>query len=119
VSLARSIPPAQVPTPGSLDVCPEAGRPRYAPGSRWRPAVAAGGPLIEIVSILLAIFYWLPFMVAAGRDHHLLGPIVISNALFSWTGIGWVVVMAWALLSPAAAPAPARATHLRLVRERT
>jgi len=74
--------------------------------------------MIEIGSILLATLYWLPFMVAAGRDHHLLGPIVISNAMLGWTGIGWVVVMAWALLSPARPPRNARPGHLRLVEER-
>jgi hypothetical protein len=79
------------------------------------PATEAS--LIEIGSILLATFYWLPFMVAAGRKHHQLAPIVFSNGLLGWTGIGWVWVMAWALLSPADPAPSSRSTHLRLVRD--
>lgn len=71
--------------------------------------------MVEILSITLASFYFLPFMVAAGRDHHLTVPILLTNFLTGWTGVGWVVSLAWAMLSPAEPPRPPRPTHLRLV----
>ena len=71
--------------------------------------------MIEIGSILFASIYWLPFMIAAGRGHHLLVPIVVANALVGWTGIGWLVVLGWALLSPADEEKTERRPRLHVV----
>jgi hypothetical protein len=72
--------------------------------------------MLELFVVTMCAIYWLPFMVAAARRHRLLMPILVANGLVGWTGAGWLIVMSWALLSPAqSGPAPQRA-HLELVR---
>lgn len=47
---------------------------------------------------LLALLYFLPTIVAANRGHSV--PLVLLVNLFvAWTGIGWIVLLLWALLS--------------------
>jgi hypothetical protein len=48
-------------------------------------------------SILCAI-YFLPTLVAAHRGHSVAG-ILLMNLLFGWTGIGWALMLLWALIS--------------------
>lgn len=47
---------------------------------------------------ILAALYFLPTIVAANRGHRVFGVLVL-NFLFGWTGIGWIVLMVWAMLS--------------------
>jgi hypothetical protein len=47
---------------------------------------------------VLTLLYFLPTIVAANRGHGVTG-ILLLNLLFGWTGIGWIVLMLWALLS--------------------
>jgi hypothetical protein len=47
---------------------------------------------------VLALLYFLPTIIAANRGHHVTG-ILLLNLLFGWTGIGWIVMLLWALLS--------------------
>ena len=72
--------------------------------------------MLELFVVTLSALYWLPFMLAAGREHHLLLPIMIANGLVGWTGAGWLMVLGWVLLSPAKALPPPRRTHLEVVR---
>ena len=58
--------------------------------------------MIELVPVFLISLYFVPFMVAAGRGHDLLMPILVVNLLLGWTVIGWIGVFFWALLSPVA-----------------
>jgi hypothetical protein len=51
-----------------------------------------------IILSLLTLIYFLPTIVATNRGHHFSG-IFALNLLFGWTGIGWVAMMLWALLS--------------------
>ena len=47
---------------------------------------------------LLAALYFLPTIVASNRGHHVTG-ILLLNLFFGWTGIGWIALLLWALLS--------------------
>jgi hypothetical protein len=47
---------------------------------------------------VLALMYFLPTIVAANRGHDVAG-VLLLNLFFGWTGIGWVAMMLWALLS--------------------
>lgn len=48
--------------------------------------------------ITLSLIYFLPTIVALLRGHRL-GGILVLNFFFGWTGIGWLALMLWALLS--------------------
>ena len=68
--------------------------------------------MVELIPLFLVILYFVPFMVAAARDHDSYIAILVVNALFGWTGIGWIACMIWASFSPARAePTP----HLRRI----
>jgi len=47
---------------------------------------------------ILAILYFLPTIVASNRGHHVAG-VLMLNLFFGWTGIGWIVLLLWALIS--------------------
>ncbi len=47
---------------------------------------------------LLALLYFLPTIVAAGRGHGI-ALILVLNLFFGWTVIGWFVLLLWALVS--------------------
>jgi hypothetical protein len=47
---------------------------------------------------ILAFLYFLPTIVASNRGHCVTG-ILLLNLFLGWTGIGWVVLLLWALLS--------------------
>ncbi len=47
---------------------------------------------------VLAILYFLPTIIASNRGHGVTG-ILCLNLLFGWTGIGWIIMLLWALLS--------------------
>ena len=51
-----------------------------------------------IALVPLVILYFLPAIVADGKRHAM--PIKIVNLLVGWTGIGWLGVLLWALMSP-------------------
>jgi TM2 domain-containing membrane protein YozV len=43
----------------------------------------------------------MPFVVAQLRNHKRTVGIFILNLLFGWTGIGWIMLLTYALLSEA------------------
>lgn len=47
---------------------------------------------------ILALLYFLPTIVAVNRGHRV-GGVLVLNVLFGWTGIGWMALLLWALLS--------------------
>jgi hypothetical protein len=47
------------------------------------------------------LFYFLPSVLARGRNHHNVGAIFIINLLLGWTLVGWAVALAWAFTTPA------------------
>jgi hypothetical protein len=54
----------------------------------------------ELFPFTLMILYLIPFLVAAGRNHDMLLPILIANVLVGWTVIGWIVLLAVAVVAP-------------------
>jgi hypothetical protein len=63
--------------------------------------------LPELMPFALMLFYLIPFLVAAMRNHDLLVPILIANVLLGWTIVGWFLVLFAAMLAPVDG-APAR-----------
>ncbi len=49
-----------------------------------------------IVLAVVGAIYFLPTIIAANRQHHNVGAIVVVNLLLGWTFIGWVVALAMA-----------------------
>ena len=59
--------------------------------------------LILVVLVCL-LFYFLPTLVAAARNHPQTGAIGILNLLLSWTFLGWVVALVWAFINVPGGP---------------
>jgi hypothetical protein len=47
---------------------------------------------------LLALLYFLPTIVAAGRGHGI-ALVLLLNLFFGWTIVVWFVLLIWALVS--------------------
>ena len=45
--------------------------------------------------LLLIVLYFLPYLIADFREHHNRIPILITNVLFGWTVIGWIICLIW------------------------
>jgi Superinfection immunity protein len=54
--------------------------------------------------VILLVLYFVPSLVAWGREHHQVAAIVALNLLLGWTFVGWVIALVWALT---ATPGPA------------
>jgi hypothetical protein len=47
--------------------------------------------------VFLFISYTFPILVASIRHHRDTGAIAFVNLFFGWTGLGWIIAMAWSL----------------------
>jgi hypothetical protein len=47
---------------------------------------------------VLAVLYFLPTIIASNRGHGVAGTLLL-NLFLGWTGIGWIIMLLWALLS--------------------
>jgi len=56
--------------------------------------------MVELIPFAFVLVYFVPFMVAAARDHDGTTAILIANLLLGWTVIGWLVVLFAALVTP-------------------
>jgi hypothetical protein len=54
--------------------------------------------LLALAAVAVAL-YFRPCLIAGWRDHPQSGPILVVNFFLGWTGIGWVVALAWSLSS--------------------
>jgi Superinfection immunity protein len=62
-------------------------------------APAPGG--VGIVFLLVvALLYFIPTILAKGRNHHNAGAVFVINLLLGWTLVGWAVALAWAFTTP-------------------
>ncbi|AYZ01678.1 superinfection immunity protein [Burkholderia multivorans] len=53
--------------------------------------------LIQVAGSVVAIaLYFLPAIVADRRGRHDKLIVAVFNALFGWTGIGWLITLYWA-----------------------
>ena len=50
-----------------------------------------------IGTILMLVTYCAPIIIAVAAKHPNTAPIAVVNVLLGWTGIGWVVALAWSL----------------------
>ena len=50
--------------------------------------------------VFILCVYFLPALIAALRRHHNQNAIVLTNLLFGWTVIGWVVALIWCTTGP-------------------
>jgi hypothetical protein len=50
-----------------------------------------------LLTILLGIFSAIPFVIAVKRKHANITLLAVLDLFFSWTIIGWFVVLAWAI----------------------
>lgn len=57
-----------------------------------------------VVWIVVFALYFLPSMVAGGRNHPNSNGIGVFNLLLGWTVLGWVVALVWSMTSPAKPP---------------
>lgn len=46
----------------------------------------------------LSALYFLPTIIAHNRGHEIAG-VLLLNLFFGWTGIGWVALLLWSLVS--------------------
>jgi hypothetical protein len=60
---------------------------------------------LAIFFIIALTLYFIPTMVANGRQHHNAGAIFALNVFLGWTFIGWVASLVWALTATKAASA--------------
>ena len=67
--------------------------------------------VIELLPLALVCLYFMPFIVAAARDHDSYIAVLVVNTLVGWTGIGWIVCMLWAALTPPRTLSVATALH--------
>jgi hypothetical protein len=72
--------------------------------------------VIELLPLTLVCLYFVPFMVAAARDHDSYIAVLVVNAVVGWTVIGWIACLIWASFTPARALSPTPATSLRRAR---
>ena len=58
------------------------------------------------------VLYPIPLVIACARDHPNFAPIAVVTLLLGWTGLGWIVALAWSLAAinrpPVSRPAPLR-----------
>lgn len=51
-----------------------------------------------IGTIVLLFLYFLPTLVAYGRNHPSAGAVMVINVFLGWTFIGWILALAWSLV---------------------
>ncbi|MGU9962208.1 MAG: superinfection immunity protein [Candidatus Puniceispirillales bacterium WSBS_2018_MAG_OTU23] len=61
---------------------------------------------MEIILIILSLFlvlllFFLPTIVASYREHKRTGGVILLNILVGWTGLGWILLLTYSLLSEA------------------
>ena len=49
---------------------------------------------VALVAIILLCAYFAPTIIAATRQHHQIGPVLVINFFLGWTLIGWVIALA-------------------------
>ncbi len=41
------------------------------------------------------LLYLLPSFMAAERQHRNTAPIILTNLIFGWTALGWIIALIW------------------------
>lgn len=48
-----------------------------------------------LLGALVLAWYFMPCIVASSRHHRQRGPIFILNLFLGWTGVFWIICLAW------------------------
>ena len=56
--------------------------------------------LLLVLVVSLGV-HFIPAIVAHKRKHQYRGWVLVANILLGWTGLGWLAVLAWAIIGPA------------------
>ena len=48
---------------------------------------------------IIIVLYFLPTAVAVYREHHKMAGIVCLNIIIGWTGLGWMLLLMYSVLS--------------------
>lgn len=51
-----------------------------------------------LLVVLIFAFYFLPTLIVFLRQHKNKLAVFLLNLLLGWTGIGWVISLAWAVI---------------------
>ncbi len=62
-------------------------------------SIESGEINLLIFVFILAILYFIPFLIAKMRNHINMIPIFLTTLLLGWTGIGWFVAFIWSFTS--------------------
>ena len=69
----------------------------------------------KFAAFALFVFYLVPWITAVAREHERHGLILAANLLLGWTGVGWIGLLAYALMSEPRASEARRQRLLRVV----
>lgn len=75
--------------------------------------------LLLLLALPLLLLYFVPSIVAISRGSRSALGIFALNILAGWTLIGWLLLLAWALLGTTVADEPGAAPYTRRYRRRT
>jgi uncharacterized membrane protein YhaH (DUF805 family) len=53
--------------------------------------------ILVLATVVGALLYFVPTLVAFGRRHHNRAAIAVLNLLLGWTFFGWAVALVWAV----------------------
>ena len=52
-----------------------------------------------LIIIVAVIAYFIPFYIALIRNHYRKALIFLLNLIFGWSGIGWIVLLIYSIVS--------------------
>ena len=61
------------------------------------PAMVTGTITGGFIGMFVVGFYFLPAIIAKGRNHHNTIAIFATNILLGWTCLGWIIALIWSL----------------------
>ena len=74
---------------------------RYDPNKRLRTIIrtilATADHMSTLITVLFALISAIPFLIAIKRKHANITLLAVLDFFFSWTIIGWIIVLAWAI----------------------
>ena len=60
--------------------------------------------VVLVIFVTILVLYFIPWLVASKRNHNNEIPIFIVNFFLGWSGIAWVLSLAWAFSNDVSTP---------------